>query len=313
MVEFRAVPRPQSLPDDRTVIASQSVTDVLALSQQQQVRVERPGDAGFGDFTSAVYTVQVTADFDLGTAEDALIMWFSPAGLERINASEGWLGSVRPYATNPTYQSGAEGQKYDEYVGEYIRSDTDLFVCAPYGGDIYKNTDVQAVRIASELSQSAWIAKGYNRGGGARDRWYIDPTLIHPQSYASFGDLVDFEFSSGSVFGGSRSYDQADYGLLLTGMERDGIIIGGLAPDSLTTLVNSRIREKLALVGADDISVRVARSGEYAGNDVNNIANRVSEDSSHGIQIAQGPEVLRKYWKVVADAVIEAYEEFDEY
>jgi hypothetical protein len=220
---------------------------------------------------------------------------------------------VRSFATNPNYQSGAEAQKYNEYVGEYILSDTDLFVCAPYGGDMYVNTDAQAVRIASELSQSAWIAKGYNRGGGALDRWYIEPTLINPRSYHAFSDLVDYEDAGGSIFGSSRAYDQADFGLLLTGMEREGIIIGGLAPDALKSLLHSRISQALARVGAGDIPIRISRSGAQSGTDVNNIANRVSEDGGHGIQLAQGPEVLRKYWKVVADGFIDAYADFDEY
>jgi hypothetical protein len=301
-VQLKVAPS-ANVVNPRTVIPSDDLISTFYLRNRQQIRVNRPGQNFIGDFTSGLYSTRHDVEFDT-TAEQTL--WMSETGLARINASEGWSVKLLPEAPHTEYDSDGEARDNNEYVEQSIDAGSDILACAPYGGAMYEYTDDQAKRVASETGESAWVCLGYNRGGGALDRWFIDQTVVHPASYPRLGELVGYDGDTDEdVY---YEYDQRyDYGVLFTGTDEPGVTVGGLVPDTRKQRIRDEIRSQLARAGGSAVSVRISRTGPLSGTDTKSIANRVSDDGRYGIEIAQNQAVLDSYWSNVADGVVQAF------
>jgi phage replication-related protein YjqB (UPF0714/DUF867 family) len=166
-------------------------------------------------------------------------------------------------------------------------SQTHLIAIAPHGGDIEPHTDEQAERVADRLGSqlaSAWRCKGWRPNGGAFVRWHITSTDIDPSSFPLLGTVASRRFTRAVAFHGFD--DEA------------GVLIGGTAPGA----VKERVRGAIAGVLPADLKVRIAEPRErYAGDDPNNIVNRLSPCG--GIQIEQGSSPRDDHAIAIADAV----------
>ncbi len=157
-------------------------------------------------------------------------------------------------------------------------SQTHLIAIAPHGGDIEPHTDEQAERVADRLGSqlaSAWRCKGWRPNGGAFARWHITSTDIDPASFPLLGTVASRRFARAVAFHGFD--DEA------------GVLIGGTAPDAGEGASPRRHR-----TGAPRRSRRADRRPDerYAGDDPNNIVNRLSPCG--GIQIEQGSSPTRR-------------------
>lgn len=294
---------------DRLAVPSADLIESLNLRPEQQIRVKRPGQNFSGDFLSALYSTRLNVDFDKEKQNNTI--WMSDAALERINSDEGWYVSVNTYAPNENMETDEEAKANSEYVEKAITANnSNLIVLAPHGGNIYRGTDTAAIRVASELQVNGWICHGYNSGGGAFDRWFIDQNKIHPRSFPKLGEFVDYQGSDTEDFNHQYrvTYQRA---VLLTGTDKRGVYVGGLIPEEVKTKVRDAIAEELVGAGGNSIPVSFVRTGSLAATDTMNLANRLSYSGNKGIQIALGKEVRENYWKEISDAVISVFQNLE--
>lgn len=168
-------------------------------------------------------------------------------------------------------------------------------VIAPHGGMIEKNTDEEAEGIRDGLAShnsSAWRAKGWKQGGGAFDRWHITSADI---SFNSFPMLAELE---GRAF---------EYVVGLHGFSDAGVLIGGLASDSLKQDVKSELENQLPSKYHSDI--RIAGDNEANnGDDPDNIMNRLAGTGQKTIQLEQSWDIRDKEWPNVAQAIVNVFD-----
>jgi hypothetical protein len=286
--------------DNRRVIPSTDLISGLSLRRRQQVRVQRPGESATGDFIGGLYSTEQEVGFN-DSAERTL--WMNAEAMDRINAGAGWRVALNPQAPHREYDSDRDAKAESEFIEQSISDGNRILVCAPHGGDMHEYTDDQAKRIAGELGESAWVCLGYNKGGGAVDRWWVDQTRTHPASFPRLSGLVGYDGTSGQdrFYQYDRKYS---YGLTFQHNEQPGVIVGGLAPESTKQTIRANIDSYLS-DGAGP--VRVARTGRYGGTDTKELANRISEDGNNGIIIAQSKNVRQNHWLDVADSLIDAF------
>lgn len=303
-VKVATLPASYGSGDDRLAIPSADLVETFDLKHKQQVRIARDGQSRAGEFFSALYTIRT--DESLTDSAEKTI-WLSDAGMERINLSEGWLVSVRPRAPHTELSTRSEAKANSEYVEQAIDANgNSLIACAPNGGDIETNTDKQALRVASELEESAWVCAGYNTGGGAHDRWHVEPELHHPESYPKLANLLSYDGYDREL---NHNYDLTfQRSVIFTAGDERAIRIGGLVKDEVKTHVRDVLQDHLSDAGVN-VPVRIDRDGEYTATDTMHIANRITDDGHHGLQIAQPERVRSQNWIVVADAVIKAFDD----
>ena len=143
---------------------------------RHQVRITREPDR------VALYTVSEARP---EVPDDVVRM--GPGGRRRLGTRAGspaW--STRGCRIRPSPRSRAQAE--GEFI-ERLRDDgrqSRLIAIAPHGGEIELNTDRQAERLRSRLGlrvASAWRCKGWDRDGGAFERWHITSTEINEASF----------------------------------------------------------------------------------------------------------------------------------
>ena len=106
--------------------------------------------------------------------------------------------------------------------------------------------------------------QGLGPNGGAFVRWHITSTDIDPTSFPLLATVASRRFARAVAFHG---FD-----------DEPGVLIGGTAPDA----VKERVRDAIARVLPTGLDVRIAgRDERYAGDDPNNIVNRLSPVRRH--------------------------------
>jgi len=304
-ITIRKVPETIEGVTDRTALVSPDVVDRLSLLSRQQVRVTRPGLNFSGHFLSAVYTVRTQGDF-LNQTDKTNTLWLSESGQERINTSEGWIVQLSRFAPGEDVETTQGAIQNNELGEQYINGDeTDFLFLAPHGGNIYPNTEKQAVRTATQLNNNAWLTMGYNEGGGAYDRWYIPEDEIHPISYPKLDFMVEYNFSR-------QEYDKLYESVVsFTQFEGDGIVIGGLAKDETKEDIRDQLRDTFSTLGTNP-PVRIAYDGQFSGTDPNYLANRVSQNRYNGIRLLQSENITQNNWRDVSNSLIQYYSTYDE-
>lgn len=166
-----------------------------------------------------------------------------------------------------------------------------LIAIAPHGGEIEKNTDEQAERVAERLGPqlaTAWRCKGWRPDGGAFARWHITSADLNPECFPLLNSVISRGYRHAVAFHG---FD-----------DEPGVLIGGTAPIG----VKKRLARRIGQVLPDGLEARVAFPAErYGGDDASNIVNRLSPCA--GIQIEQGPSAREDYANAIADVVADFF------
>lgn len=282
---------------DDFVVVSSDLQDEHDIGRHEQIRLRiQADDMEQWRLRPAVFTTKVEPDF---TSDEEKTVWLSSKGMERVFAEPEMILSIIPYATSPLLNTKNAAESNNDFIEQSITKRGEVLACASGGGDIYENTDLQALLFSSESDASSWVALGYDDRDRALDRWQVPPTVINPNSYNNVRFLIeDEDFNNAVNFIGMPN----DY----TGR----IVIGGLAPSSLQSRIKSNLEAAFEGV-PKQVTVEIAETGEYAGTDTQNIVNRFSSDGTNGVQIAQSSDVHTEYWKPVAEAVLQAFTEED--
>ena len=144
----------------------------------------------------------------------------------------------------------------------------DCLVCAGHGGAVEPGTAETALELATPRPEvSCWAALGYERGGGAFDRWHPPSSEIRPDRYRLLGDIAE------------RGFETV---LSLHGLSDDRILVGGRVDDA------TKRRAADALAAAVSVPVSVAADGPYAGRSPKNFVNWLAADG-RGLQLELGP------------------------
>jgi phage replication-related protein YjqB (UPF0714/DUF867 family) len=249
----------------------------------QQVRVQR---------TSSQYALYTVSESRQESPDTVVRMGL--VGRRRLGTSEEFAATVKAQVANPVLTE-AEAMERSEFVERLADDGTHkgLIAIAPHGGQIEPYTDLQAERVAGQLSAkgvSSWRCKGWKRGGGAHERWHITSTDIHPKSFPKLDRVASRGFA---------------YAVAFHGFGGSGVLVGGRAPDPLKLEVADAIEHA---VSGSGLSVRVAQPGdELGGSSSRNIVNRLTAGGANGIQIEQSFAAREGHWQTIADAVAGVY------
>jgi phage replication-related protein YjqB (UPF0714/DUF867 family) len=253
----------------------------------QQVRIIR------NPTERAIYTVAATEGVP-GSFEPIVRM--GEGALARLNATEGFAGTVDALVTHPRF-SDAEAEANGEFVERLFDNGINrgLIVIAPHGGDIERRTDDQAVCVISRLQSravSGWMCRGWSQGPGAFRRWHITSTDLHEASFPKLARVLGRRFRFAVAFHGFSDPD----------IPHD-ILLGGLAPEDLKLEVKAAIE-----AAVPSLAVHITRPEEkYGGDSRRNIVNRLAAGGA-AIQLEQQPHVRDNHARSVADAVATVYE-----
>lgn len=248
----------------------------------QQVRITREDDSS----KYGIYTVHQF--FEDGSDNNDVRM--ALAGRQRLdttNSFDGYLDGQDAVVLHDKADSWLQNNdEFGEFLDETSDTQTAALILAPHGGLIENHTDAQAARVKSQLAAaskdvSAWYCIGYQSGVGAYDAWHITSTAISACSFPHLADVAARSFSYAVSFHG---YSESD------------VAIGGGA----SSAVKTAIKEAIEGITNFPYDVTIVTSGEYAGNDPDNIVNRYS---SEGVQIEQPYGARSGYWQAIADAV----------
>lgn len=193
---------------------------------------------------------------------------------------------------HPEIASETEARERDEFF-ERLSEPTDgkpIAVTAPHGGHIEYNTAKQAQYAASELNAPEWSCLGFNKGGGAFDRWHITSTELSRESFPKLNELSKQDFA---------------YAISFHGFLGTGIAVGGGASRQLKEEVCEAIDE--ATQGEYEVYVP-RRDSTVAGTSPRNYVNWLADDNA-GVQLEQSPAARRDDWKVIARAVSDVFAE----
>jgi phage replication-related protein YjqB (UPF0714/DUF867 family) len=260
----------------------------------QQVRIEIPTPNGT---TRALYTVTDIHDEE----PDAVYLGYT--NLEKpwerleleLDLTDTPTGKVNAQVTAEGL-TDAEAEAHSEFIENVTDNGRNhgLVVIAPHGGNIEKYTDEQAEHVGQKLSSkyvSEWICKGFDKGGGAFNRWHITSTDISEESFPKLK----------TIFGRYFEYSVAFHGWGGTPEKNKSICIGGTMK---TMEPKTQLKIKKAIVDAvsgSDIEVKDdGCPGGFNGNNSQNIVNRLS---TKGLQIEQSEKARKCYGIDIADAV----------
>jgi len=274
--------------------AQRSQITTIGRNKGQQVRVGRyaPDGVTLADF--ALYTV-----IELHNEEpDIVFLGFRDPESEKhdlrdrlgLSGTSAFGAKIDSQVPHPTY-TDAEAEANSEFVERLTDNGRHrgLIVIAPHGGDIERHTDEQADRVVKQLASkcvSAWVCKGFKRGGGAFDRWHITSTDISEESFPKLKTVIGRQF---------------EYAVAFHGWSEDSICIGGSAPPALKLEIKRAVERAISGSG-----IVVATSdegtcpGAFNGDDPENIVNCLG---AIGIQLEQSKEARARYGIQIADAV----------
>ncbi|HKE86175.1 MAG TPA: poly-gamma-glutamate hydrolase family protein [Vicinamibacterales bacterium] len=252
-----------------------------------QVRIKR------SDTQYALYTVS-----ELRQESKDNIVRMGATGRQRLNTSAEFAATIDSQVPHPTF-SDAEAETNSEFV-ERLQDDgahTGLIAIAPHGGNIERDTDEQAERVARILADegvSSWRCKGFATGGGAHDRWHITATDIHEASFP----LLDLVMSRGFTYAVAfHGFDEPENPI--------DVLIGGAAPAALKAEIKQAIDGAITGTG---MAARITTPDDaFGGDSPRNIVNRLTISGANGIQIEQSVQARSSRGREIADAIAAVY------
>lgn len=282
---------------DYFAVVSENIQDEYNIEKHQQLRLRIQADSQEQwRLRPSLFTAKVEPDF---AAEEDDTIWLSNGGLDRISAKPEMIIAAMPFAPSPNIDTQETARENNEFIEQSVTKEDELLSCASSGGEIYENTDLQALHVSSESTASSWACFGYDDKDRAHERWHVRPELIYPDSYNDVRFLIEDEEHESAV-----NFIGIDGGA-------DGqIIIGGLASETLQEDLKANLEEKFE---GQDVDISIAYGGRWSGTDTKNIVNRFTETGDNGLQVAQSEDIRQNHWKKVADAVLETYGEQIEY
>lgn len=290
-VRVRELPSGSGSLSARSCVVSSDIEETLATSSGVQLRVERREVES--DLGVSVVPYTVTSSIDVPDSDVENVVWLSSEGLNLLSVSSGWRVSVRrtvPSQSIAGVDAAREEFELIEQVTGNSRRDDRLFI-APGGGSYGRNTDKQALKAASDLSNSAWVVRAFSK----RDEsWFIPSSEIHPGSFPKLAEMVNYSHPSDA--GMPDQWNRYDEVVEFTTLDREGIAVGGLA----STERKQQIRSYIASA-VPDVDVTVTTKGT----DSSLLGNRVSDDGQNCVLIAQSESVLEDQWIRVVDSIIQ--------
>jgi len=254
---------------------------LVALGREvhQQVRIERDGDE------RGIYTVYESIPDAAG------VVRMGPSGRLRLGKEGTFTGHIDSQVPNPTLgdRDAETGNEFVERLVDDDPSQTAFIALAPHGGNIEPHTDEQAMFVATALSASCWLCKGWHHRGAKR-HWHITAAEINEASFPLLDTVMARGFTHAVAF---------------HGMDEQEILIGGAAPDALKHEVMGAI---LVATSGSGIRVRVAEPSDvFGGDDANNIVNRITAGGANGVQIEQSARARDDFGAAIAAAVVDVY------
>lgn len=284
----RCLVRPPERPEDRPdrsdsalyVVVDRTLARLLGLAVGSQVKL-RP-DVG----RSALFTVAATVE------QPGVTVRLTDDARRRLGTEQEVFGaSITPLVANPT-QSRDEARRTGGVVERLTdRGGDALIACAPHGGSVEINTDMQAHRLAARLGDrraTAWSCEGWSTDGDAFERFHVRSSDIDPGSFPLLSSVADRGFEHAVSFHCHGN---------------DGIVVGGRAPEPVRRAVGAAVADAVA-----DEGVEVRYEGQYMGRRPENFVNWLTADGDSGVQLEQSPSVVKYRWREVADAVASAFE-----
>ena len=282
-------------------VASLNQIKMIGKNVGEQVRIERPTANGTA---FALYTLIGVHDHE---SDIVFVGYNNPDDLQKrleLSNNDPFTGKVKAQVT-------AEGlsDEQAEKCSEFIERLTDngvnqrLVVIAPHGGKIEEFTDMQAEYVREQFSSkyaSAWICKGFKKGGGALGRWHITSTDISENSFPKLKTILGRHF---------------EYSIAFHGWDGDSICIGGSMRKELKQEIRTQIETaisdpKIVVAVAEENGHNKACPSSFNGNDEDNIVNRLCKPEVEGgqsLQIEQCKRARERYHiaiaKVVADVI----------
>jgi len=281
---IRPPERPEDHPDrsqpGRYVVVDRDLARLLGLDVDSQVKI-RP-DVG----RSALFTVAATVE------QPGVTVRLTDEARRRLGTEqEVFDASITPLVADPT-RSRDDARREGGVVERLTdRGDDALIACAPHGGSVEINTDMQAHRLAARLGDrraTAWSCEGWSTDGDAFDRFHVRSSDIDPGSFPLLSSVA------------SRGFEHA---VSFHCHDTDGILVGGRAPERVRHAVGSAVEAAVS-----DDSVEVRYEGQYMGRRPENFVNWLTADGDSGVQLEQSPSVVKYRWREVADAVASAFE-----
>lgn len=263
----------------RYAVVDRNLARLLGCDEGTQILMRAAGGR------SALFTVATAVE------QPGVTVRLTGAGRERLDVDDDVFdASVTPVVADPTLSR--DEARRDGGVIERLRDTSDdVVICAPHGGAVERNTDMQARRLATRFPTgrpSTWVCEGWTSDGDAFDRFHVRSSELSPRSFPLLSRIADRGF---------------DYAVSFHCHDNDGIVVGGRAPLEIRQQVADAILEAVADDGVD-----VRLEGEYMGERPENFVNWLTEDGDSGIQIEQSPYVVKYRWRAVADAIATAFE-----
>lgn len=273
----------------------------LSLFNRQQVRVTRQNDIPGEDMRDFIFTVTNDPDY---TSDEEETVWVSKEGINRMDGYDGTIVELKAFAASPLFDTRQEAEDNNELIEQYIESSSEVLFIAPEGGELKKNTELQALRGSSESNFSSWSLIGYGSDPTwAHRKWYTPPGMYSLKSFYGLYSL-DPPFEQVVSFTGFEEE---------TEKQKRRIVIGGLASDELKEDIKEELEKTFLGAGETenppvnpDVVITINYSGDNSGSDPNHIANKLSEESTGGVILTQGSLVRNNHWKAVTDSVMTA-------
>lgn len=297
-ITVRETPDDYNNEQDYFAVVSDDLQKEYEIGTHRQIRL-RLQASGMEQWRlrPAIFTTKVEPDF---TSERENTIWLSSAGMDRISAEPKMVINALPFATSPNYDTIEAAKENNELIEQSITKDETLLACASNGGQIFKNTELQALHVSSESNASSWLTAGFDDRNNAKERWHVRPELINPKSYNDVRFLVeDQEYEYAVNFLGHRDSGPSEL-----------IIIGGLVENEVKNKIKTELENQFDDTDVS-LTVRLENTGQYAGTDTQNIVNRFSDDGDNGLQIVQSRDIHTEYWERVANAVLKTFQEED--
>ncbi|MFC4359856.1 poly-gamma-glutamate hydrolase family protein [Halobium salinum] len=286
--------------DYGVVSASTSLLRSLGADVGRQLRIRRTDDE------YAVYTVVEAHEGSEplvrmnGTAKSRLAL----AEGDWVGEPDCRLGCPRPEETpaiaDETFDAEAESvvpaadltaeeaREADELVEDATEGGTEFLVLAPHGGDVEPRTAEQAEHVRDRVDDATtWLTKGFRAGGGAFVRWHVPSFAIHPASYPALADVA------------GRRYERA---VSFHGICSDCIQVGGAAPKS----VRARVRDAINAALPESASPAILADGAYRAEGEHVLVNQLTAGDEGGVWVGQPVADRERYWRAIADAVVDA-------
>lgn len=284
----RCLVRPPERPEDRPnrsqpgryVVVDRDLARLLGFDVGSQVKI-RP-DVG----RSALFTVAATVE------QPGVTVRLTDEARRRLGTEQEVFGaSITPLIADPMW-SRDDARRNGGVVERLTdRGDDALIACAPHGGSVEINTDMQAHRLAARLGDrraTAWSCEGWSTDGDAFDRFHVRSSDVDPRSFPLLSSVADRGF---------------DYAVSFHCHDTDGILVGGRAPERVRQAVGAAVADAVS-----DDSIEVRYEGQYMGRRSENFVNWLTADGDSGVQLEQSPYVVKYRWREVVDAVAIAFE-----